>query len=217
MPKEKWFWTNFMGTTDDHAAFAAAENALQAFVADPKRIGELRAEVAATVELPASEKRQRLLHGLHGWLNFFELNAIESADARAMDESLVQDDTALFAKRKTLALHYTNERAERTEASTLVLSTNLVSADDEGVRRSSHAALLELERWAVDNGFIDMLKRRNAFARAPSRRASSRRRCCSACPRTRRIHSASRCRSPRAWASPSSMRSSPAPSSKTRC
>jgi oligoendopeptidase F len=103
---------------------------------------------------------------LHGWLNFFELNAIESADARAMDESLVQDDTALFAKRKTLALHYTNERAERTEASTLVLSTNLVSADDEGVRQSSHAALLELERWAVDNGFIDMLKRRNAFARA---------------------------------------------------
>jgi oligoendopeptidase F len=46
------------------------------------------------------------------------------------------------------------------------LSTNLLSADDEGVRRSSHEGLLALERWVVNNGYIDAVKRRNAFARA---------------------------------------------------
>ncbi len=164
--KEQWFWTNFMGTTDDHDAFAAAETAYQAFVADPARIAEIRAQIAAAERLPANEARQRLLHGLRGWLEFFQTNAIESADARAMEPALVHDDTTLFAKRKALSLYYENERGERTEASTLVLSTNLVSADAEPVRKSSHGALLELERWVVENGFVDMVKRRNAFARA---------------------------------------------------
>jgi oligoendopeptidase F len=166
MPKEQRFWTNFMGTTADHEGFAAAETAYKAFVANPERIAELRAHIAAAAQAPASTERDKLLHGLRGWLQFFEVNAIESPAARAMETLLVQDDTELFAKRKALALHYENEQGEKTEASTLVLSTNLVSADDERVRKSSHDALLELERWVVENGFVEMIARRNAFARA---------------------------------------------------
>ncbi len=165
-PKEKLFWTNYMGTTDDHEAFAAAETAYKDFVANPERIAELRSRIAAAEQAPAGDERDRLLHGLRGWLDFFEVNAIESADARDMASGLVQDDTDIFARRKELTLHYDNEAGERTEASTLVLRTNLVSATDEGVRKSSHDALLELERWVVDNGFPEMVRRRNAFARA---------------------------------------------------
>ena len=165
-PKEELFWTNFMGTTEDHDALAAAETAYKRFVSDAERIAQLRQQIAAAERQPPGDARQRLLHGLRGWLNFFEVNAIPSAEARAMEGELVADDTALFAKRKDLALHYDNEAGERTEASTLVLSTNLVAADDERVRASSHGALLELERWVIGNGFIDMVKRRNAFARA---------------------------------------------------
>jgi oligoendopeptidase F len=164
MLKEQWFWTNFMGTTDDHDAFAAAENAYQAFVADPARIADVRAQIEAAERAPAGEARQRLLHGLRGWLEFFQTNAIESPAARAMEPELVRDDTGLFAKRKALSLHYENESGATVEASTLVLGTNLVSADAEPVRRSSHEALLELERWVVANGFIEMVERRNAFA-----------------------------------------------------
>ena len=165
-PKEELFWTNFMGTTEDHDALTAAETAYKRFVSNAERIAQLREQIAAAERQPPGDARQRLLHGLRGWLNFFEVNAIPSAEARAMEGELVGDDTALFAKRKDLALHYDNEAGERTEASTLVLSTNLVAADDERVRASSHGALLELERWVVGNGFTDMVKRRNAFARA---------------------------------------------------
>ena len=165
-PKEAWFWTNYMGTTDDHAAFAAAETAYKAFIADPERLGELRGQIAAAEAQPPGAARDGLLHGLKGWLHFYEVNAIESAEGRKLEAGLVEDDTALFAKRKDLTLYYENEKGERTEASTLVLSINLVSNDNEKVRKSSHDALLELERWVVTNGYVEMVKRRNVFARA---------------------------------------------------
>jgi oligoendopeptidase F len=165
-PKEAWFWTNYMGTTDDHAAFAAAETAYKSFIANPGRLGELRAQIAAAQAQPPSEARERLLHGLRGWLGFFETNAIESEEGRRMEAGLVEDDTALFAKRKDVTLYYENDKGERVEGSTLVLSTNLVSSDSERVRRTSHDALLGLERWVANNGYVDMVKRRNAFARA---------------------------------------------------
>ena len=164
-PSEELFWTTFMGTSDDHDARVAAENALNAFNANPARIAELREQIAAAEHLPEDEGREALLHGLRGWLLFFESNAIETEAGRELYKQLVQDDADLFERRKELTLHYTNEAGEDVEASTLVLSTNLVSSDDENVRRTSHQALLELEKFVAANGLIDSIKRRNAFAR----------------------------------------------------
>jgi oligoendopeptidase F len=165
-PKEDLFWTTFMGTSEDHDARAAADKAYTSFVSNPERIAELRQHVAAAEQAPESAERTALLHGLNGWLHFFEVNAIEQSEAREMEALLIQDDADLFEQRKQLTLHYTDSDGKTLDASTLVLSTNLVSADHEGVRQSSHQGLLDLERWAVENGFIEMVKRRNAFARA---------------------------------------------------
>jgi oligoendopeptidase F len=164
-PSEELFWTTFMGTSEDHDARVNAENALNAFNANPQRITELREQIKLAEAAGESPENTALLHGLRGWLNFFEINAIESTSAQEMYKQLVQDDSDLFEKRKALTLHYTNEAGETVEASTLVLSTNLVSSDDENVRKSSHTALLELEKFVANNGLIDMIKRRNAFAR----------------------------------------------------
>ena len=165
-PKEDLFWTTFMGTSDDHDARAASEKAYNHFISNPERIAELREQIAAAAQQEESGASAALLHGLNGWLNFFEVNAIENTDARDMEGDIVQDDADLFEKRKELSLYYTNAEGEQVEASTLVLGTNLVSEDNEAVRKSSHEAMLELERWVVNNGYIDMIKRRNAFARA---------------------------------------------------
>jgi hypothetical protein len=81
-----------------------------------------------------------------------------------MEAGIIQDDADLFEGRKHLSLQYTNADGDTVEASTLVLSTNLTSEDDEAVRKSSHEALLRLEEWVVNNGFIEMMKRRNAVA-----------------------------------------------------
>jgi oligoendopeptidase F len=161
-PKEDLFWVTHMGTSDQIDACTEAEKAYGHFIANPERVTELKQQIAAAEQADADEA---LLHGLRGWLHFFEVNAIESAEARAIEADMTQDDMSLFEKRKGCNLYYTNEQGEQVEASTLVLFTNLLSADDEGVRKSSHAGLLELEKWVVENGFIDMVKRRNNFAR----------------------------------------------------
>ncbi len=158
IPKEELFWTNYMGVTDEQDAFQQAENSYKAFISEPSRITELREHIAGT-------DNEEIRHGLQGWLNFFETNAIEQPQARDLAKGLVEDDGNLFIARKDLSLYYTNEAGEQVEASTLVLSTNLVSADDENVRKTSHQGLLNLERWVVENGYIDMVKRRNEFAR----------------------------------------------------
>jgi oligoendopeptidase F len=165
-PKEDLFWTTFMGTSDDHDARSASEKAYNHFISNPARIAELKLQIAAAEQAPESAEKDALLHGLSGWLNFFQINAIEDTTARDMEGDIIQDDADLFEKRKQLSLYYRGRNGEQVEASTLVLSTNLVSEDDESVRKSSHDALLQLERWVVENGFIEMVKRRNAFARA---------------------------------------------------
>ena len=165
-PKEDLFWTTFMGTSDDHDARSAAEKSYNHFISNPARIAELKAQIAAAEKDDSSAENTALLHGLNGWLNFFRVNAIEDPAARDMEGDIIQDDADLFEKRKQLNLYYTDKQGEQVEASTVVLSTNLLSEDDEAVRKSSHEGLLQLERWVVENGFIEMVKRRNAFARA---------------------------------------------------
>ena len=165
-PSEELFWTTYMGTSEDHKGRVAAETALNSFKANPQRIEELKAQIAQAEQTEDSADNSALLHGLRGWLQFFDTNAIESEAARDMTGQLVQDDADLFEKRKELVLHYTDQQGKQVEASTLVLSTNLLSEDNEAVRKSSHDALLGLERFVVENGLIDSIKRRNAFARA---------------------------------------------------
>ncbi len=165
-PKEDLFWTTFMGTSDDHDARSAAEKSYKHFISNPARIAELKQQITAAEQEETSAEKTALLHGLNGWLNFFQINAIEDTTARDMEDDIIQDDADLFEKRKQLNLFYTDKSGEQVEASTLVLSTNLLSEDDETVRKSSHHGLLQLERWVVENGFIGMVKRRNEFARA---------------------------------------------------
>lgn len=165
-PKEDLFWTTHMGTSDKHDDFAVAETAYQHFISNPGRIAEIEEQIARLESAEHDTETAALLHGLRGWMSFFQTNAIESAAARDMESQLVEDDATLFAKRKQLTLHYTDASGEQLEASTLVLSTNLLSQDNEAVRKSSHDGLLKLERWVAENGFVGMVKNRNAFARA---------------------------------------------------
>ena len=162
-----------MGTSNSMDELTEAETRYNHFISNPERLAELREQISTAELLDEGEQKNDLLHGLKGWLNFFSVNAIESADAREIEDKLVVDDSDMFERRKALTLHYVNSEGQSVEASTLVLSTNLLSCDDEAVRKSSHDALLELERFVAENGFIEMVKRRNVFARAQGYRNSS--------------------------------------------
>ncbi|KJZ12403.1 peptidase M3 [Marinomonas sp. S3726] len=158
--KENLFWQTYMGTSDQHDAFAQAESDLNAFISAPIRITQTR-------EFLAQEDKNDpdTLHGLKGWLSFFEANAIESESGREKMSALIKSEAELFAKRQKYIMHFQNDNGITTPASLTVLSANISNSDSEGVRQTSHQALLNLEQWVLENGYIELVKQRNEFAR----------------------------------------------------
>lgn len=164
--KEDLFWKTYMGTSDDHDGFAQAETAFKAFVSNANRIEEIKAHLKSIIQEPESEEKQLLKSGLQGWLNFFNCNAVEGPATKEALNQLIKMESDLFAKRKSLRLYYIDENNQSKEASTLVLRSNLIINKNEAVRKSSHDGFLTLEKWVVDNGYIDLVKQRNQFARS---------------------------------------------------
>lgn len=163
--KEDLFWDTYMAVSNDDAAFASAEEKYKAFISDPVRLAQVRQALAA---LPVTDDAANgsLRHGLNGWRALFESNIIDNDTARQLMRELIAMETALFAKRRELVLRHTNETGATEETTLSGLATNLSTNPSEAARKSSVDAMLMLERWVLDNGFLPIVKQRNAFARA---------------------------------------------------
>ena len=163
--KEDLFWDTYMAISDDHDGFSRAEEAYKHFISDPARLAAVRSALSSLPASPLDSETLALRHGLRGWLALFEANIVDSDAARTLMDDLIHMESALFAKRRDFTLHHINEAGEKEEATLGMLSTNLATNRDEAARKSSHDALMELERWVLDNGFLEIVKQRNAFAR----------------------------------------------------
>ncbi len=164
--KEDLFWDTYMAVSSDDAGFARAEEAYKNFISDPARLDTVRKALASMGDTDADEATAALRHGLKGWLALFENNIIDSDAARTMMAELIQLESDLFAKRRELVLRHTNEAGQVEDATLSMLSTNMGSNPNEEARKSSHDALMQLEQWVLANGLLDIVKKRNAFARA---------------------------------------------------
>ena len=165
--KENLFWQNYMGIGDDNVseAFSAAETAYKRFIAEPSRPAELRKVIAQLESQPSDKEVEALLHGLRGWLSFFDCNMIEDSKAQALLDDIIQAESALFAKRKQYRMTHINSKGERVSASLGELLTNQANNENETYRRSSQNALRELEEWLLHNGLPQLIGLRNRFAR----------------------------------------------------
>ena len=139
--KEDLFWTTYMAITDDHAAFARAEQAYKVFISNPATAAAVQRHVAAAAAAP-------------------------DAAAQALMAELVEAEAALFAKRQAFSPTHINEAGEREDATLAMLATNQATNPHEDRRRSSHDAFRELERWVLANGYLEIVAIRNRFARA---------------------------------------------------
>ncbi len=164
--KEELFWTTYMGTSSDDEGFTRAERAFKDFVSDPARLAATREQLAHVEAQPPGAERNLLLHGLRGWQALFEANVIESDEGRRLMHELVEAESALFAKRRTFVPTHVNERGEVEDATLASLATNLATNPVEERRRSSFDAFRGIEQWALDNGFLELVRLRNRFARA---------------------------------------------------
>lgn len=164
--KEDLFWSTYMATSNDDAGFARAEEAYKNFISDPVRLAEVRVALTSLPAPDPDEAARALRHGLQGWLSLFECNIIDSDEARALMAELIQLEAELFAKRRDLKLEHIGESGQVEAATLSTLSTNMATNPVESARKSSHDAMMSLEHWALANGLLEIVKKRNAFARA---------------------------------------------------
>ena len=167
--KEDLFWATYMATSTDDAGFTRAEEAYKNFISDPARLTTVRAaleRLPPTAHDANGAATDALRHGLNGWRALIECNVVESDAARVLMSELIKLESELFAKQREHVLRHINEAGELEDASLGILATNLSTNRVESARKSSHDALLSVEMWALANGFLDIVKKRNAFARA---------------------------------------------------
>ena len=163
--KEQLFWATYMGTSDDDAGFARAEKAYKDFISDPGTLRAIRAHGTRLASRPSEPERDGLLHGLKGWQALFEANVIEHDEGRHLMHAIVETEAALFAKKRAFTPQHVNEQGHLEDASLGMLATNLSTNTVEAHRRSSFDALRAIERWVLDNGFLELVQLRNRFAR----------------------------------------------------
>jgi len=157
--KEELFWTTKMGITREYDAFNDAENALQAFRQDAARLAQVRALAA-----DATTDAQRTT--LAGWVHFFESGVIEDEAAQREAAETVELESTIAKARGALPLTWIHpETGEPVRASSVALALKVASDPDERVRKAAYRALESIERFALENGFLELVRRRNRFAR----------------------------------------------------
>ncbi len=160
--KEDLFWSSKMGLTDDsegtQRALAEAEIALNRFLQDPARLAALRARVGE-----GTSAQQRVITG---WIAVFAANTIESPEARALSEAIVQREGELQRARGGMKLGFTDPATGVwEEASSNKLALVLRNDPDEARRKAAHAALASVEDYVLGKGFLDIVRMRNALGR----------------------------------------------------
>lgn len=164
--KEDLFWETYMGTSDDHDGSAKAQTEWTSFLSNPEKIVEIEQQLINAQSITDAKEKTVTIAGLQGWLAMFKSHSIESTEARQLKEQLIQFEADLFEKKQNHVMSYIDEQGNSTEGSLPVLSSVIRASDNEAVRKSAHSALLELEQWLLQNGFLDLIKLRNKFARS---------------------------------------------------
>ena len=159
------FWLTHTGQSDEHDAQRAAGLARKTFLADSRLLAQTREHLARVEAAQQSAERDALVSGLRGWVAAFEGNAMGSERASTLLAELIAMDADLFARRQAYKMHHIGASGRSEEASPAALRSNLASNPDEASRKSSHEALSGLERWVLENGFLEIVAKRNELAR----------------------------------------------------
>jgi len=172
--KEDAFWIAYMGLDADADAARQTLNekeiALQRFIQSPEKLAEARgklaeAEAARTNPEGAAERASEdELIALQGWVATLEANVIESAEARAQSENIIDLEGQLAKARNSMKLGYQGTDGF-VESSSVRLGVMLRGEPDEALRKAAWEGLRSIETHVLENGFLEVVKQRNRLGR----------------------------------------------------
>ena len=160
--KEDAFWVALMGLDPDTDAARQrkqeAEVAWNRFLQDPDRLAAVEQALAEATDPEA-------VTALQGWRTTLRAHALASADARALHEDIVATEGSVAAARAGMDLGYTSPDGTFTKASSVKLGMMLKSEADPALREAAWRGLGSIETFVLENGFLDLVRKRNAIAR----------------------------------------------------
>jgi Zn-dependent oligopeptidase len=157
--KEEAFWETRMGLKDRHRELAEAEVALKEFLGDAARLAELRRRKSSG-DAAAQES-----HMLDGWILMFSRNQIEDPEAKEILRDIMERETELQKRRGEMELGYRDSEGHLVRASSVALGNAVRSDPDPAIRRASFEGLRSIEDFVLENGYLEIVKLRNRFAR----------------------------------------------------
>ncbi len=159
--REDAFWANKMGlSTYTDGDFEKHEFALKDFITDASWLPKIREELKRT-NLTETEQI-----GLNGWLKFFEANAIESEEAKALQKKIIEMEGELYRARGKMKLGYIDpETGEFVEASSVQLRLIIQTDASEAKRKAAWEGLRSIETYVLEHGFAEIVKQRNRLGR----------------------------------------------------
>jgi len=159
--KENAFWAAKMALTggDEHV-LEENEIRLKQFTTDGSWIPKLR----EALKQPGLSDREHV--GLQGWLRYFEVNAVESAEALAVMNKIVGMEADLAAARTQMKLAYRDPKTgESVRGSSVKLRLMVMTNPEEPIRKAAWEGLRTIESFVLKNGFIEIVKERNRLGR----------------------------------------------------
>jgi hypothetical protein len=159
--KEDAFWKDKMGLAARVPGdFEKKEIRLQSWIADPKYLPALRAELSKA-DLSPDDRI-----GLQGWLRFFDVHAMENPEAQALANRIVEMEGRLQEARGAMKLGYADPATgEFTSASSIRLGLYVRTSKDEALRKAAYRGLQSIEREVLEKGFLEIVRERNKLGR----------------------------------------------------
>ncbi len=162
--KEDAFWEAKMGLgknpAESQQKCSDAEIAVSKFIQNADYLKKLR-----EIEKQSSPTPDEMI-ALNGWKMFFDANVIEDPKAQALAAEIIGLEGDLLVKRGGMGLGYIDPKTgNKVDASTNELSNMLISEKDEAMRKAAYEGLLTIGPFVLENGFIEIIKKRNQLGR----------------------------------------------------
>ena len=157
------FWETKMNLTGNSVEnLNTSFNALETFLGDQKTLEKVRELLKHADDGSVSEEQRIVLNQIEKTLKCY---IVESDSAKALRESMMKKEGALQKSRNNLKTQYTNKDGNVVDTTPTVIRTKMRSDPEESVRKSCWEMLRKNGPFLLDNGFCDIIKERNRFAR----------------------------------------------------
>eukprot|EP00931_Biecheleriopsis_adriatica_P004309 TRINITY_DN106001_c0_g1_i1.p1 TRINITY_DN106001_c0_g1~~TRINITY_DN106001_c0_g1_i1.p1 ORF type:complete len:701 (+),score=160.91 TRINITY_DN106001_c0_g1_i1:23-2104(+) len=159
---EEQFWGTKMALREGDFsvdALTRTKGEMESFLADPGRLAETRKWIESGV---ADEKQAKTLDM---FVRTFQCYIMESEEALTLRKEGTEVENALQAARNTMKLG-ADLPDGFVELSSVQLRMKMTTDADEEVRKASYEGLNSIGAFVCENGFVELVKKRNRMAKA---------------------------------------------------